>query len=228
MNFNYATGKQMVIMDPRICLSDGGRGTNIRPLAPPFCYNSWVVNPTADSTEHILDHAGAVAAGAGKLDAIHVMAHGMPGFLQIGTDDMSMNNVYHWGKLENKVKVIVLYGCQTGADVKPWQSDGGQIKSLAKGIAVLTNAKVIACKEYQHYYDTTGSLNGFQVQYGGAAATRRVETGRGGGAVSYVELSGDVYICSRDSETVTVPRSNPFDFESTSTLNLQTYIANQN
>lgn len=225
MNFNYAIGKQMVIMDPRLCLRDGASGSNVRPLAPPFCYNSWVVNPTQDTMEHILDHAAAVATGAGKLDALHFMAHGTPGFLEIGVDNMTMKNVEHWAKLENKVKVIVIYGCRAGGDVKPWIPDSGQIKSLAKAIAMLTNAKVISCKEYQHFIDTSASFNGFQVQYGGDSATRRVQTGRGGGAVSYIDFTGDVYICSRDSDTVTIPRSNPFDSESPSTLDLGRYMA---
>lgn len=141
MNFNDAVGKQMVIMDPRICLSDGAKGPNVRPLSPPFCYNSWVVNPMADTTQHILDHAAAVADGAGKLDALHIMAHGAPGLMQIGIDDMTMKNVEQWGKLENKVKVIVLYGCQAGADVKPWLSDGSAIRSPPRPLPSLQMPK---------------------------------------------------------------------------------------
>lgn len=121
MNVNYAMGKQMVIMDPRLCYSDGpvGTGTNVRPLAAPFCYNSWVVNPTTDTLEHILDHAANVADGLGKLDAIHFIGHGAPGYMSIGLDGISMKNVYHSSRLEIKAKVIVLYACQTGADIKP-------------------------------------------------------------------------------------------------------------
>jgi hypothetical protein len=71
----------MVINDPRLYWKT--TETNRIPIAPPDARHRFTAMP-GDSVENIVNIATQFAAIDGKLDALHLLAHGAPGYLQLG------------------------------------------------------------------------------------------------------------------------------------------------
>ena len=106
---DYARGFQMVIHDPRL---DNPRTTPPTPLVPPAAQQTWTVNITMHSPEHIFGWAGVVARTK-KLDALHIMAHGNRSYVQIGTSGLTANNARVFEGLKGNVprdSVLLLPG----------------------------------------------------------------------------------------------------------------------
>jgi hypothetical protein len=141
MNFNR--GKQIVIHDPRL---DDGQSPP-KPLNPPqSSVLTWTVN-RGDTLSNILGSAADLADASGKLDAVHIMAHGNKAFVQLGADNISWSNVDQFTKLNGKARCIVIFSCLVGGD----ESRDNSHSALGGAIAVLTEAKVLVCKEVQWY-----------------------------------------------------------------------------
>jgi hypothetical protein len=149
MGYNFLRGRQMIIHDPRL---NNPNTTPPTPLSPPPAMNVWTVQ-TTDSAEHILGWAGEVAkgkSGTEQLDALHFMAHGMPGGLQIGRDNLGWGNIKLFEKLAGRIKgAIVFFGCEVGGE----QASRGLSYGLTFGnaVAALAQCKVITCKMVQTY-----------------------------------------------------------------------------
>jgi hypothetical protein len=172
MGFNYARGNQMFVNDPRLYIK---QGENRLPVAPPNTKHKLTVMP-GDPVENIMNIVAQYAdLSGGKLDALHIAAHGAPGYVQLG-QGVTSKNVKAFDPIHNKVKVIVVYSCNAGRDIAL-----GQINvpgwSLGGGIAEKTNAKVIVCQEIQ-YFGGTGST-----------------VGRGGLQFTDSGFEGDITIC---------------------------------
>lgn len=141
MNFNR--GKQVIIHDPR--LDDAGKPP--RPLNPPqSSVLTWTVSK-GDTLSNILANAALLADAAGKLDALHIMAHGEKAYIQLGADNISWGNIDQFTKLDGKARCIVIFSCQVGSD----ESRDDSSSALGSAIAQLTGAKVLVCRENQTY-----------------------------------------------------------------------------
>lgn len=119
--------------------------------------NVWTV-ATSDKAEHIIGWAAEVAkgkAGTDKLDALHFMAHGSTGGIQIGSDGLGWKNVDLFKKLNGRIKgAIIFFSCQVGGE----QANRGESYALTFGNAVAAYAqcKVVTCKVNQIYSWTPG------------------------------------------------------------------------
>lgn len=154
MAFNFMHGRQMIIHDPRL---NNPLTSPPTPLRPPAAMNVWSVS-NSDSADHIICWAAEVAkgkSGTEKLDALHFMAHGSVGGIQIGGQTLGWNNVNLFKKLNGCIKgAIVFFSCQVGGE----QANRGLSYSLTFGNAVAAYAqcKVLTCKLNQIYSWTPG------------------------------------------------------------------------
>lgn len=147
---NFTRGKQIVIHDPR--LDDGQKPP--RPLNPPqSSVLTWTVQ-RGDSLKSILKNAATLAdAGGGKLDAVHIMAHGEKGKIYLGADGINWGNVEKFTILNGKTRNIVVFSCQVGSDETHDDAlgSGGSTSSLGGAMASLSGAKVLVCRQNQTY-----------------------------------------------------------------------------
>ncbi|HRY15533.1 MAG: hypothetical protein KDI73_00630 [Candidatus Competibacteraceae bacterium] len=154
MAFNFMRGRQMIIHDPRL---NNPKTSPPTPLRPPAAMNVWTVT-TGDKAEHIIGWAAEVAkgkSGTDKLDALHFMAHGSIGGIQIGNDGLSWKNVDLFKKLNGYIKgAIIFFSCQVGGE----QANHSASYALTFGSAVAAYAqcKVLTCKVNQIYSWTPG------------------------------------------------------------------------
>ena len=158
-NYPFLRGRQMIVHDRRL---NNPFTTPPSPLMPPMAFNVWSVGGN-DSADGILDWVAQVAAGnsgVAWLDALHFMAHGFPGGIQLGRDNLNWNNVKLFEKLDSLVGCIVLFSCQVGAE----QSYHPSSYELTFGNAIATYAqcRVVACKANQLY-----SWNAGVIDFGG-------------------------------------------------------------
>ena len=154
MSYNFMRGRQMIIHDPR--LRDEGDSTKGIPpsiLIPPPAMNVWTVS-VSDGADHIIEWAREVAkgkSGTEKLDALHFMAHGRPGGMQVGKDGSRLVQHRRLGRSSAATSrgAIVFFSCQVVRE----QSVHPLSYGLTFGNAVATYAgcKVIDCKMNQVY-----------------------------------------------------------------------------
>lgn len=142
---DYARGFQMVIHDPRL---DNPRTTPPTPLVPPAAQQTWTVNITMHSPEHIFGWAGVVARTK-KLDALHIMAHGNRSYVQIGTSGLTANNARVFEGLKGNVRVIAFFSCLVGSDTQGWYWHHPVY--YGEKIADITGAKVVVARQNQGY-----------------------------------------------------------------------------
>lgn len=119
------------------------------------------------STNHICQVVARRARERGKLKRLHILCHGYEshdiedlqqcvvdargGFgLQLGKDNLDLNNYGLTAAWKNLVEEIVIFACAT-AD-SPNQGKDGDGRRLCGYIALLTNAKVIAARDTQYYF----------------------------------------------------------------------------
>ncbi len=178
MAFNFMRGRQMIIHDPRLANPYTDPPT---PLRPPGAMNVWTVSLT-DTAAHIIDHAKHIArgdkdgqVGNSALDALHFMAHGSVGSMQLGTG-FNWANVNVFEPLKGLIRgAVVFFSCQVGGE----QALHGLSYQMTfgKAVAVYTGCKVVTCKMNQIY--SWGADN----------------------VIDFGHFEGSVYVYSPDPET---------------------------
>jgi len=149
MPFAYHRGHQMVVLDPRL---NNPHTTPPTLLNPPPAYNNWRVDQTRHSPQHILSWAARVAAGApggGRLDALHLMAHGNRAYMQIGSGTLDSGNVQLFAPLQDKTRWIVFWSCLVGSDSHGWYR--GHPQYFGAQIAQLVHCRVVVAHRNQEY-----------------------------------------------------------------------------
>jgi hypothetical protein len=152
---NFLRGRQMIIHDPR--LNNPGNVSAVppvpaSPLLPPAAMQVWTVT-LSDPTSHIFGWAGVIGT-EGKLDALHIMAHGNQNFIQIGLDNIHWNNLTVFDPLRSKVRFIVFWACQVGgATSYSWRHP----PNFGSRIAQITDAQVVLASSNQMYSWNTSS-----------------------------------------------------------------------
>jgi hypothetical protein len=150
MGMNYKRGKQLVIFDSRVRQEIFGRPLD---LEPPEALYKIKINP-ADSIDEFLDVAAMVIeeneGKDAKIDAIHLIAHGSKGFLQLGKEGLSAANAKMCEKIQNKARVVVLNACSAGADLTPGLINA-HLSTLGGAVANKTNSKTIVCRDIQQF-----------------------------------------------------------------------------
>jgi hypothetical protein len=151
---NFMRGNQMIVHDPRLNDPGDSEAEPPRPssnLRPPSAKNVWTVS-RSDTAEHILDWCGTVARAWGTMDALHFMAHGNKGMLEIGADNLSDGNVDLFTKLNGHVKYIVFFACLVGGELGDLAECSTVIRVFGQRVAEKSGAKVIACNLEQVYH----------------------------------------------------------------------------
>ena len=143
----------MIVHDTR--LNDPGSATSTPPrpssnLKPPPAKNTWDVDPSYNAA-HIIGWCSKVADGWGTMDALHFMAHGNKGYLQIGSDGFNAANVDLFSTLKGHVKTIVFFSCLVGGELGDLAQCSTIIRVYAQKVAEKSGAKVIACNINQVY-----------------------------------------------------------------------------
>jgi hypothetical protein len=139
---NFTRGKQVVIHNSTYRAKDDS------PYFAPKSLSTWKIFPN-DSVNQIMKDLAALAAETGKLDAIHFITHGLPGYFELGREHIRMSNVNVFEPLKDAARNIVIWACQVGADITPGADQNPH--SLGCAIAQKTNAKVIVGKQNQSY-----------------------------------------------------------------------------
>lgn len=170
----------MVVLDPRLALRKDPKKDSMQPIIiptrPPAAKQAWTVS-LSDTADHITGWTAKIAADWGKMDALHYMAHGKQGFIQIGADGFSRKNVHLFERYSGKVKTIVFLSCLVGADVFNPSVCSTEV-SFAQAVAQKSGAKVVACKQTQQ-----------------ATISHRT------GEIDYKEFEGDVFVIQPDGCT---------------------------
>jgi hypothetical protein len=144
---NFMRGNQMVVHDPRL---NNPHTTPPTPLRPPGAKNTWTVQ-LSDTADHITGWTNDVAKGWGTMDALHFMAHGNQGYLQIGADGFTASNINLFEKYNGRVKNIVFFACLVGSDLGNAAACGLQSRIYAQRVAQKSKARIIACNVNQVY-----------------------------------------------------------------------------
>ena len=152
LKLNFGRGKQMIIHDLRLNNPHTNPPTRLK---PPDAFNVRRCQQS-DRTDHVLMNTASVAKGAGKLDALHFMAHGTPGSVEVGSPGLSFSNADQLAPLAGHVGCIVLFSCEVGAGTR-------MSYSLNFGNAVSAYAKCpcIACYATQYYSWSNGNVIDF-------------------------------------------------------------------
>ena len=150
---NFTRGNQMVVHDPR--LNNPGNSTATppvpaSPLRPPGAKHTWTVQ-LSDTAAHIIGWTAKVATDSGTIDALHFMAHGNQGYLQIGADGFTASNINLFEKYDGHVKNIVFFSCLVGSDLGNAAACGLESRIYAQRVAKKAKARVIACNVNQVY-----------------------------------------------------------------------------
>lgn len=190
-SYSFLRGRQMIIHDPR--LNNPYTNTQLR---PPAAYNVWTVS-VGDPVAGILSWAAEVAKGAsaeGVLDALHFMAHGNIGYVQIGRDGFSWNNVEMFKTLAGRIRsAIVFFSCLVGGE----QSYNLPNYTLTFGnaVAAFAQCKVVTCETNQIYsWSTTsnaidfGDFEGVVNVYQKGGSGRRVYNSMGRSGVDLEKI----------------------------------------
>jgi hypothetical protein len=152
LHLNFGRGKQMIVHDLR--LNNPYTNPPSR-LNPPAAFNVRRCQKS-DSTLNVIHDTGSVARAAGRLDALHFMAHGSPGHISVGSPGLSFANAKILKSLAGHVGFIVFFSCQVGRGTR-------MTYSLNFGNAVSADAKCpcIACYATQIYSWASGNTIDF-------------------------------------------------------------------
>ncbi|MDQ6787626.1 MAG: DUF4347 domain-containing protein [Acidobacteriota bacterium] len=196
---NFMRGNQMVVHDPR--LNNPGNPTATPPVAasalrPPGAKQTWTVQ-LSDTAAHITDWTAKVATDWSTMDALHFMAHGNQGYLQIGADGFRSSNINLFEKYKGHVKNIVFFACLVGSDLGNAAACGLESRIYAQQVAQKAGARVIACNVNQIY------------SWGAA------------GVIDFGAFEGDVYVIEADGCNFQI-----YSASSGNALNLENLIFN--
>src|SRR5437763_6502276 len=150
---NFLRGNQMVVHDPR--LNNPGKPAAIPPVSasavkPPGAKATWTVQ-SSDTADHITGWTAKVATDNGSLDALHFMAHGNQGYLQIGSDGFTASNINLFERYKGHVKNIVFFACLVGSDLGNAAACGLESRIYAQRVAQKAGSRIIACNVNQVY-----------------------------------------------------------------------------
>jgi len=151
LDFNFARGKQMIVHDPRLNYPSNPP----KALRPPAAYNVWTVS-TSDPLRNIIGWVVAVGKGVGQLDALHIMAHGAPDYVQLGYDGIRWTNVTEFKMLQGLVKHIVLFSCSVGGATRQ-----GYSLNFGNAIAAYSGAPTVLAYATQWYVYGGGNVIDF-------------------------------------------------------------------
>lgn len=165
---DFGRGRQVVIHDPRLKTvlsnvvgpaSEELWMLGLKAIAPSAWWNL-EVDPKKDKVSDIF---GTVAVraniarlmGAKELDALHIMAHGLEGAVELGTDWLHKPTMAALGKVAGMFRFVVIHSCLVG---KPPQGSpafmtfstfGGS--QFARKAAALTQASIVVARQIQKY-----------------------------------------------------------------------------
>ncbi|MBM3621297.1 MAG: hypothetical protein FJX20_11460 [Alphaproteobacteria bacterium] len=165
---NYVRGRQVVIHDPRLetVLSDAigppsdelwmlGR----KAIAPKAWWNLEV-----DPKKHKVSEIFAAVAlraniakmtGIGELDALHIMAHGTQGAIQLGSDWLHKPTMSALGKIAGVFRFVIIHSCLVGRPPQgtpafmTFMTFGGS--QFAHKAAALTKSTIVVARQLQYY-----------------------------------------------------------------------------
>lgn len=76
-------------------------------------------------------------------ETLYIMAHAVPGIIQLGRDDLHAQNVHMWSPLKSKLSYIVILACSPAYGIK------GEL--FCSKLASNTSAYVVASESDQKY-----------------------------------------------------------------------------
>ncbi len=151
MPYNFMRGHQMIVHDPRVDNPDTTPHTLLR---PPNAMNVWTVR-LSDSVSHVVGWPAQLASRSGGLDAVHFMAHGYPGGMQIGAGYLDQSAVPFFAQFrdprtnEPRVRFIVMFSCTVGADTQGWYIH--HPRYFGEQVAAASGARVVVARRNQEY-----------------------------------------------------------------------------
>jgi hypothetical protein len=185
---NFMRGNQMVVHDQRL---NNPHTTPATPLRPPGAKQTWTVQ-LSDSADHITGWTSKVASDWGTMDALHFMAHGNKGYLQIGADGFTASNINLFEKYNGHVKNIVFFACLVGGDLGDSAACGLESRIYGQRVAQKSKARIVACNVSQVY------------SWGPA------------GVIDFGAFEGDVYVIEPDGcnfQIYSASSGNPLNLE---------------
>ena len=135
----------MVVHDPRL---NNPNTTPPTPLRPPGGLNTWTVD-LSHSVPHILGWCARAMGSGDKWDALHLMAHGAPGAMQIGSGWINNSALPLFEAMAGRVRFIVFFSCTVGGDNKGWY--WGHPAYFGQSVAQRSKARVVVCRQNQIY-----------------------------------------------------------------------------
>ena len=151
MPFNFMRGRQMMVHDPRV---DNPLTTPHTLLRPPNAMNVWTVG-LSDSVSHVVGWPAQLAARSGGLDAVHFLAHGYPGGMQIGAGHLGQSAIPFFDQFRDptthrpRVRFIVMFSCSVGGDSQGWYINHPIY--FGEQVAAASGARVVVARRIQGY-----------------------------------------------------------------------------
>ena len=145
--FNFMKGRQMIIHDARL---DNPHTDPPTQLKPPPAFNTWTVR--RETPNHIIGWASTVAkgdSGKKKLDALHFMAHGSVGGMQLGSGRLGWQNYSLFQQLKGHVRAIVFFSCKVGGE--QYNRSLSYELTFGNAVAKTANCQVLTCRVNQIY-----------------------------------------------------------------------------
>ncbi len=173
---DYGLGHQVILFDPRL---NTPQADVIGPpseevwwlgmtLLPPKSRFSVRVDPKKDTVADLFGMVSAYCAvmaiaGVRTCDALHIMAHGLPGYVQIGKDGLTTQNANVLVKLKDRFRYIVFHSCLVAKpppNAEPFMAVNTVSGSaFARKAASITGAGIVAARQVQIYSVTKNALD---------------------------------------------------------------------
>lgn len=167
---DYARGRQIIIHDPRLQApryADVSGPENpdapqlTRPVVtPPPCWRAFTVDPDKETVATIFSKVASACDGAklpagSRFDALHIMAHGLKGYVELGKDTLRKENLHVLVKIANRFRFVVFHSCLVGEvgsqEMLSARSTTYSGSQFARKVAQHTRARVILAREEQLY-----------------------------------------------------------------------------
>lgn len=170
MGYDYKRGRQVIIHDKRLKTptedltgppSPVTHWAHYADAEPPEAWLTYQVDREKESIGTVLSlvESGCATAGLPKgtrFDALHIMAHGNVGYVELGKEGLKKQNAYLMAKVGNRFRYVVFYCCLVGRRPR-FQELGSNLSALegslfARKVAVHAKAKVILARNEQIYH----------------------------------------------------------------------------
>lgn len=159
MSYDFRRGRQMLVHDPRV---NDHRTNPPTALRPPRAFNTWTVG-LSEPISHVIGWPAQLAARIGGLDAVHFLAHGSPGYMQIGAGSFDASTVHFFRQFRDaatgqpRVPFIVMFSCSAGGDTSGWYPHHPAY--FGQRIAQESGARVVVARTIQHFtFDTANVI----------------------------------------------------------------------